>query len=183
MQGPRHAARFPMRSWVAGLDGVLAALAGADADHLLDAGDEDLAVADASGARGGDDRLHRAFDDSVFADHLDLHLGEKVHHVFGAAVQFGVALLPPESLGLHHGDALQADLVQRFLHLIQLERLDDRLDLFHPPSAPGCTGPPIDWLPRLACWLNGSGTGLHAACHAAMRWGDGWRRQGRLLDG
>ena len=37
-----------------------AGLAGADPDHLIDSGDEDLAVADLSGARRLDDRLDRA---------------------------------------------------------------------------------------------------------------------------
>ena len=80
-------------------------------------------------------------------DHLDLHLGKEVDHVFGAAVQLGVALLPSEPLGLDHRDALQAHLVQRFFHLIQFERLDDGLDLLHARSTPGLTGPPVFWLP------------------------------------
>src|SRR3546814_10402600 len=42
-----------------------------------------------------------------------------------------MALLPPKALGLGHGDAGDADLVQRLLDLVQLERLDDRLDLLH----------------------------------------------------
>jgi hypothetical protein len=62
---------------------------------------------------------------------LDLHLGQEVDDVFGAAIELGVALLAAEALGLGHGDALQADLLQRFLHLVELERLDDRFDLFH----------------------------------------------------
>ena len=42
-----------------------------------------------------------------------------------------MALLPPEALGLGDGDAGYADFMQRFLHLIELEGLDDRFDLFH----------------------------------------------------
>src|SRR3546814_13801865 len=42
-----------------------------------------------------------------------------------------MALLPPKALGRGHGDAGDADLVQRLLDLVQLERLDDRLDLLH----------------------------------------------------
>ena len=67
----------------------------------------------------------------VGADHLDLHLGQEVHDVFGAAVELGMALLPPEALGLDDGQALQPDLVQRVLHLVELEGLDDGLDLLH----------------------------------------------------
>ena len=84
-----------------------------------------------------DDRFHRALDDAVLADHLDLHLGQEVDHVFGAAIQLGMAFLPAEALGLDDRDALQPDLVQRFLHLVQLERLDDSLDLLHLRHRPG----------------------------------------------
>src|SRR3546814_19767566 len=40
-------------------------------------------------------------------------------------------LLAPEALGLGDGDAADPDLVQRLLHLVELERLDNRLDLLH----------------------------------------------------
>src|SRR5579859_2562557 len=128
------------------LDRVLAAFAGADADDILDRRDEDLAVANASGAGGVDDCLHRTLQDRVVTDDFDLHLGEEIDHVLGAAVQLGVALLAAKSLCLDHGDALQADFVQRFFHLIQFERLDDSLDLLHARSHPGCPGLPV-WLP------------------------------------
>src|SRR3546814_14914003 len=42
-----------------------------------------------------------------------------------------MALLPPETLGFGDSDARSAYLVQRFLHFIELERFDDRLDLPH----------------------------------------------------
>ena len=118
----------------------VAALAGADADRLVDAsrrrscrrrcGRCGPACWIASTAR---------LDHLVLDDHLDLHLGQEVDDVFGAAVELGMALLPAEALGLDDGDALEADLVQRFLHLVELEGLDDRLDLLHllepPPHA------------------------------------------------
>ena len=62
---------------------------------------------------------------------LDLHLGQEVDDVFGAAIELGVALLAAEALGLGDGDALQPDFLQRLLHLVELERLDDGFDLFH----------------------------------------------------
>ena len=71
-------------------------------------------------------------------DHLELHLGQEIDDVFGAAIELGVALLAAEALGLGHGDARDADFVQRLLHLVELERLDDRFDLFHvTPCAAG----------------------------------------------
>src|SRR5579862_1248792 len=55
-------------------DGGFATFAGADADHFLNRGDEDLAIADPAGAGRVDDRLHRAFDDRILTDDLDFHL-------------------------------------------------------------------------------------------------------------
>src|SRR3546814_7551160 len=59
--------------------------------------------------------------------------------IFGTAIKFGVALLPSKVLRFRHGDAGYAHFVQRFLHLVQLERLDDGFNLLHsdfdPPVA------------------------------------------------
>ena len=62
---------------------------------------------------------------------LDLDLRQEVDDVFGAAVELGVAALTPEAFDLGHGDALHADLGERFAHVVELERLDDRHDHFH----------------------------------------------------
>jgi hypothetical protein len=40
-------------------------------------------------------------------------------------------ILPPETLGLGHGNALQSDFLERFLNLVELEWLDDGFDLLH----------------------------------------------------
>src|SRR5215813_7186210 len=114
-----------------GLDGVQSGFPGSDSNGFFDVGDEDLSVADPPGLGGATDRLDGFFDHVVAEHNLDLHLWEKIDHVFGASVELGVSLLPAEALGLGDGDALQSYLLQRFLHLVELERLDDRLDLFH----------------------------------------------------
>ena len=108
-----------------------AAFAGANADRLLDVGHENLAVADAAGLRSLADRVDGALDHVVAEHDLDLHLGQEVDDVFGAAIELGMTLLAAEPLGLRHGDSLQTDFLERFLHLIELERLDDRFDLLH----------------------------------------------------
>ncbi len=64
-------------------------------------------------------------------DDLDFHLGQEIHDIFGAAVKFGVALLAAEALGFGDRDALNADFLQRFLHFVEFERLDDGFDFFH----------------------------------------------------
>jgi hypothetical protein len=48
--------------------------------------------------------------------------------------------LPPEAFGFGDGDALQADLLQRFLYLVEFEGLDDCLDLLHRISFPWPAG-------------------------------------------
>src|SRR3954452_9019070 len=119
-----------------GSDSVQPGFAGPDADRLFDIGDENLAVADAPGLRGAPDRVDGALD-QIIADHdLDLHLGQEVDDVFCAAVELGMTLLAAKTLGLGHRDALKADFLKRFLHLVELERLDDGFDFLHcaPPG-------------------------------------------------
>src|SRR5688572_5388718 len=76
--------RFPLCRWSARgrrLDRVLAGLAGADADDLVDRAHEDLAVADASGLGRLGDRGDDLADVVLVHDDLDLHLGDEVHDV------------------------------------------------------------------------------------------------------
>src|SRR6476646_5971117 len=64
-----------------GLDSVQPGFAGPDADGFLDVGDEDFAVADASGLGRAADRIDR-FLDQIITDHdLDFDLGEEVDDV------------------------------------------------------------------------------------------------------
>src|SRR5262245_41642441 len=117
-------------------DGVVPGLAGPDAHGLFHVRHEDLPVADAAGLGRGDDRVDRLLHHVVAEHELELYLGEKVDDIFGAAIEFGVALLAAEALGLGYGDALEADFLQRLFHFIKLEGLDDRFDLFHCPLEP-----------------------------------------------
>src|SRR6056297_3320293 len=119
-----------------GLERVRTVLTGADADRLFDRADENLAIADLVGLRGVDDGLYGGIDLIVVEHHVDLYLGQEIHHVFGPAIKFGMAFLAPEPLDLDHRKALNACFLHRFLHLVEFEGLDDRFDLFH-----GC-GPP-----------------------------------------
>src|SRR5229473_2255438 len=112
-------------------DGIQPGFPCSDPNGLLDVGNEDLAVADTPGLGRTPDCVDRPLD-QVIPDHdLDLDLGQKVHDVFRAAIEFGVAFLPPETLGFGDGDALQSDLLKCLFHLVELEWLDDGFDLFH----------------------------------------------------
>ena len=92
------------------LDGFGAAFARANADGLVDCRDENFAVPDAAGAGGFLDGLDGPFDLIVFENNLDLHLGQKVDDIFGAAIELSVAFLATETLGFDDGNALEARL-------------------------------------------------------------------------
>src|SRR6218665_3529206 len=123
---------------------ILVAFAGANAQCRLDRDDEDLAVTDPTGLRSGGNRLHDAFGHRVFDDDFQLYLRQEVDDIFGAAIEFGMALLATETLGFGDGDAADTDFVQGFLHFVEFERLDDRLNLLH------AFRPPLGWPPPFA---------------------------------
>src|SRR5262245_6237111 len=117
-------------------DGVQSGFPGSDPNGFFDVRDEDFPITDPPGLGGATDRLD-GFLDHVVAEHnLDLHLGEKIDHIFGSAIKLGVAFLASEALRLRDSDALQSDLLQRLLHLVEFEGLNHRLDLLHRVSFP-----------------------------------------------
>src|SRR5579864_5120298 len=85
---------------------------GADAHHLGDLRDEDLAVADAAGAGGRLDRLEAGLQLAVGHHHFDLQLRQEIDDVLGPAVELGMALLASVALGFQHRHALDAQLLQ-----------------------------------------------------------------------
>src|SRR5690606_11788542 len=93
------------RRRLAELEGVVPALAGADADHVLDGEDRDLAVADRAGADGPLDGVDHRRREGVVHEHLDPHLRDHVHLVLRAAVGLRVARLPAEALRVDGGEA------------------------------------------------------------------------------
>jgi len=113
-------------------DRIRSALAGANADCLVDSRHKDLAVTDPAGMSRLLDRVDRAIDEGIFHDDFYFYLREKVDDVFGPAIELGVAFLAAKTLGLGDGDPLDPDFVKRLLHLIELEGLDDRFDFLHP---------------------------------------------------
>src|ERR1043166_3254525 len=117
-------------------DCVDAGLSGPDPDRFLDIRDEDLAVPVTAGLRRATDRLDGFFNHVVTENNFDLHFGKEIHDVLGATVKLRVPFLASETFGFGDGDALQSHLLQRFLHLVELERLDDRLELLHRVSCP-----------------------------------------------
>src|SRR5215208_5909847 len=89
-------------------DGLRPALAGADADAVLQRQDEDLAVADAAlgaGAAGLEDGADGRLDEVLVDGDLQLHLAEQVDGQLAVAVDLGVALLSAEALHVHDGES------------------------------------------------------------------------------
>ena len=61
--------------------------------------------------------------------HFEFDLGQQIHVVFLAAIDLFVAFLPAVAANFGDGHAVDADLLQGGLDLLQLERLNDRFDL------------------------------------------------------
>src|ERR1051326_3695762 len=123
----------------AGSQRRLIGLAGTDAHRMVEPEHEDLAVADLAGFGRADDGFGDFVDLVGGHRDFDLELGQEAHGVFGAAIDFGVALLPAISLDFGDGQSVHADAGQRVADLVELERLDDGHDQFHgnPPLEPG----------------------------------------------
>ena len=92
--------RLPARLQRAGTD-----FASTNPDRALQVIDKDFAIANFSSVGGGADRFHHLVHQSVIHGDFQLDLRQKVHHVLGAAIEFGMALLTAEALGLDDGDA------------------------------------------------------------------------------
>src|SRR3989338_3357252 len=117
-------------------DRALVALARADPDGRVHRMHEDLAVADVARLGRARDHLGDLVDEVIRDDDLDLDLREEVDRVLAAAVELGVSLLSAEAAHLRHRHADDADAREGLLDVVELERLDDRLDLLHAKSSP-----------------------------------------------
>src|SRR3984957_11447088 len=115
------------------LDRIGAGLPGANPNGFLDMRYKYLAIAYPARLRRIADRFDRRTEIFIRNDDFDLHLGQKVDDVLGPTIKLGMSLLPAEAFRLQDGDSLDSRLLQRLLHLVELERLDDRLDLLHGP--------------------------------------------------
>jgi two-component system response regulator AtoC len=69
--------------------------------------------------------------------------GDEVHHVGAAPVDLLAPAGAAEALHLGDGHALDADLGEGVLHLVELERLDDRFDPLHREPVSTATLPPF----------------------------------------
>src|SRR5437879_7434136 len=113
------------------LDGRLVGFTRPDTHHLLHGTHKDLPVADLAGTRRLDDSLDRALE-HLFRHHdLDLDLRQEVHDIFGAAVEFRVALLATEAFHLCHRQPCDSDFCEGLANFVELERLHHGFDFLH----------------------------------------------------
>src|SRR5262245_61624863 len=116
------------------LQSVRIGLAGADAHRALDSVDENLAVADLAGLGGVGNGVHHLVDLVVVDGDVEAYLGQEVHGVFGAAIDFLVALLPAVAFDLGDRHALHTDPGEGVANVFELEWFDDGDDQFHGSS-------------------------------------------------
>src|SRR3546814_4147384 len=98
-------------------------LAGADAHRLQHVEHKDLAVTDAAGAGRVLQSFHDRRHQIVGNHHLDLHLRQEVHSVFGAPLDFRLPLLPPEALDLTNRQPLDSRSEEHTSELQSLMRI------------------------------------------------------------
>jgi len=102
----------------ANLNGAIPAFLSPNPHHFHKIGNEDFAVPDFAGFRGGGDRLDRRIFLRVRDDQFNLVLRQKIHRVFAAAINLGMSVLPAKPLDFRDGHPLDADAVQRLFDLV-----------------------------------------------------------------
>src|SRR3989338_5156538 len=113
------------------LQGRFAALSCPDSNHPFQIGHKHLSISDAPRFRRRQDRRHRPVEVFVGKGDFDLQLRDKLDIIFRAAIKLFMPFLPPEPFDLGDGHPDDSDIGQGFLHLLKLERLDNRFNLFH----------------------------------------------------
>src|SRR3954452_4003378 len=98
---------------------------------MVEIDDEDLAVADLSGFRGGRDGIDGLVNLVGGDSDLDLDLGQEAHGIFGAAIDFRMALLAAITFDFRHRETVNADGGQGVTDFFELEWLDDCHNNFH----------------------------------------------------
>src|SRR5690348_16845362 len=156
-----------------GLQHLLAGLAGADADGVLDRQQEDLPVADRAGPRVPQDRFGDHVDRVVVDDALDPELRPQVDRELRTAVVLGDPLLPAGALRLENRERRVTGVEQVLAD--RLERLvaDVGDDHLHDVASAGVAdiavtdagrgAAPIPSLGILAPYATSSGSGMNCS--------------------
>ena len=107
---------------------VIALLARANLNDVLNIVDKNLAVAYMSGIKRFLRRLDNGADGNLAYDHLYLHLGQKARLQLNAAVIFGLALLNAAAHNVSYGDAGDTDCHKRGFESFKHSVLADDFD-------------------------------------------------------
>src|SRR3954451_15579591 len=135
------------------LERVSVGFAGPYPQSVVDRRHEDLAISDLPGARASSDHLDCFFREIGRDRDFDFQFWQKIHDIFGATVDFGMAFLAAVTLDLGYGHAVNADRGQRLAHLVKLEGFDNGNEELHGqafillqiPSARRSAGPGAIW--------------------------------------
>src|SRR6267378_319541 len=134
---PRDRIMFFIRFWVGVFEGNESSYSqgafffGANPKGLVHAGKKDFPVADLARAGGLGDDAKSELGLGVGKDQLNLDLGQKIHGVLAAAIEFGMAFLAAEPPDLSDGHSGDSDFVQGLFNFIEFERFDYRFDFLH----------------------------------------------------
>src|SRR3954452_22927008 len=125
---PSDRKRLLIRS---GLECGLATIFVSDPDCFCDIVYKDLTVADVSGPGRARKGLDHFFSTGGGHNQFDFDLRKQIDVVFLSAINLFMAFLTAVATNLSDGHPIDADRLERFLHLFQLERLDNRFNLLH----------------------------------------------------
>src|SRR5258705_1011761 len=98
---------------------------------MVEVDDEDLAVADLAGFGSRGDGVDGLVDLVRGDSDLDLDLGQEAHRVFGAAIDFRMALLPAIAFDFRHRETMNANGGQGVTDFFEFEWPYDRPNKFH----------------------------------------------------
>src|ERR1700694_4126995 len=110
---------------------VAVGFAGPDPQRVIDRRHKNLAVADLAGARARGNDVNRLVGKVRGDSDFDSKLRQKIHDIFGAAIDFGVTLLAAVTLDLGHGHAADPDRGECLTHLVKLEWFDNGNNELH----------------------------------------------------
>src|SRR6266403_309023 len=120
-----------MRRSYENLECVAVGFAGPDPQRVVDRRHKNLAVTDLAGARARGDDVHRLVGKIRRDGDFDPELRQKIHDIFGATIDLGVALLAAVALDLGDGHAGDPDRGECLAHLVKFEGFDNGNNELH----------------------------------------------------
>ena len=111
------------------------AITSSDSNYRFNRADKDLAVTNFASACRVGNRCDHVIDSAVFNDNFNFEFLQEFNGEFRTAVSLNLAFLASKAANLANCHADDASLDQGDFDVLQLERTDDRFDLFHGSKA------------------------------------------------